>query len=237
PNNISYFDLYIGAFNYGDAYHYNTFMELKHKYDTDALKDGGYLTVSYDNGETWMNIIEDTVYYGESPYYSNENLYGETQTLFNGEKGFSGKSDGWVSTWFSWHMLPVKNGVEEVGDTTILRFNFISDDVDNQKEGWMIDDIRLYSVDLGTDIEDFGAGENVHVYPNPIHSSSIIELEKTFEAIDVVVIDLKGRPVYHKKHFKKNHVPLEIDGLASGVYFVRIEADNEKPVLKKVIVD
>ncbi len=195
PNNISHFDFYIGAFNYGgenepfDSYPYNIFMELKHKYDTDFLKDGGYLTISYDNGATWVNIIEDNTYYlGETPNWVNENLYSDNQTLFNGEKGFSGNSGDWVSTWFAWHFLPVKNSLEEIGDTMILRFNFISDEIDNPKEGWMIDDIRLYSVDLGTNIEEFGRGENVHIYPNPIQTSTLIDLEKTFEEIDIVVL-------------------------------------------------
>lgn len=51
-DNHSYFDLYVGDFNYSDYYPWDIFIEFKHKFDTDTLKDGGYITVSYDNGNT-----------------------------------------------------------------------------------------------------------------------------------------------------------------------------------------
>jgi len=56
-DNISYFDLLIGAFNFNDLYPWNIYVGIKHKYDTDTLKDGGFITISYDNRTTWMNII------------------------------------------------------------------------------------------------------------------------------------------------------------------------------------
>ena len=96
-NNYSYFDLLIGEFNYHYYYPYVIFIEFKHKFDTDSLHDGGYLTISYDNGKTWTNIIEDQMSWCSNPQMENENLYSESDVLFNGEMGFSGHSNGWIS--------------------------------------------------------------------------------------------------------------------------------------------
>jgi len=70
-SNNSFFDLYIGNYNI-DWFPDDIFIEIKHKFDTDTLKDGGYITVSYDMGETWANIIDDVSTWTEiTPNESN----------------------------------------------------------------------------------------------------------------------------------------------------------------------
>src|SRR4030042_4039316 len=85
-NNLSFFDLYIGTFNIV-WYPYNTFIEITHKFDTDTLTDGGFISVSCDRGKTWMNIINDDICMGIGPMSTGKNLYYRNDTLFNGEPG------------------------------------------------------------------------------------------------------------------------------------------------------
>jgi len=118
-----------------DVDYFSFGIEFRHRYDTDTLRDGGYITISYDNGHTWTNIIHDTL----GPYcltpspWVGKNLYSCADSLATGENGFSGRSDGWVTTSFDWRMCMVKN--TSIFDTTILRFNFVSDSIDHSKEG------------------------------------------------------------------------------------------------------
>lgn len=243
PDTYSYFDLYIGAFNYpgsemSESYPYNIFMEIKHKYDTDPSKDGGYITVSYDNGTTWMNIINDTGYwYGLTPGDGvSGNLYYESDKLSNGESGFSGTSDGWVSTWFGWHLLPVKNGATEV-DTMILRFNFISDEIDNPKEGWMIDDIRFYSIDIGADITALKAENTLLIYPNPINQQTIIDWKTRSNQATIEVANIAGRQVFRAQYFNQNHTQLDLTHLPNGVYFAKVLLEGREPLVRKIVVE
>ncbi len=108
-NNYSYFDIKIGIFN-NDDFSYNNFIEFHHKYDTDSLLDGCYITVSTDSGKTWMNIINKQQAFGAiwMDQYAT-NLYSEQDTLFNGEYGFSGHSDEWLTTAFGWGLFVVKS--------------------------------------------------------------------------------------------------------------------------------
>ena len=173
-NNYSYFEL---KFNF-DLFKYSVFhVSFEHKFDTDTLKDGGYLNVSHDNGNTWFNIIEDEdVRFFATPKDSNEYLYSQQDTLFNGEKGFSGHSEGWISVGFEWfHYSSKKNLEQETEDASIIRFNFISDSIPETKEGWLIDHIMIYGILAPGMIYDYGKSEVVKVYPNPV--SGLVTLE------------------------------------------------------------
>lgn len=134
-NNTSEFVLAFGEFNFPTMYPMVLFFEIVHKYDTDTLKDGGFISISFDMGTTWTNIIEDfgsSAVTPASPGLGSGNLYDTNDTLFNGEFGFSGSSNDWDTCWFAWYYQLVK---DQVNDTTLLKFSFISDDNDTGKEG------------------------------------------------------------------------------------------------------
>jgi len=232
-NNYSYFDLNIGSYNV-DWYPDDIFIEIKHKIDTDTLKDGGFITVSYDQGLTWMNIINDTVYGQATPSWDNLNLYNLYDTLYNGEFGFSGHSNGWITTMFSWHYIPVKNDIDVIGDTMIVRFNFISDSIENNKEGWMIDNIKLYSVDLGGGIND-AKSLKFNIAPNPMNEISIIKLEN-YSEIQLSIFNIQGQLVRQKKYFNNQSIIINKNNFNSGIYFVKIRTDSNLIGIKKLII-
>ncbi len=238
-NNYSYFDLYIGSFNFPLGYPYDIFIDFWHKFDTDTLKDGGYITVSWDKGLTWMNIINDSVYggyyYFGTPCYDGYNLYTATDTLYNGEYGFSGRSNGWVHTGFAWYIFPVKLNPP---DTMILRFNFISDSINNPKEGWMIDSIRLFSIDLGSGIHNLLAVNNtVKVFPNPFNSGTVISLNKTYETVKLEVYDMQGKLLEQKEYPHCNKINFNRAGLSNGSYFFKITLNNSSIETRKIMIN
>jgi hypothetical protein len=236
-NNNSFFDLKIGAFNFGIYYPASIILGIKHKYDTDTLRDGGYITISYDNGKTWANIIKDTVYQiGLPPPAFSSNLYSEQDSLFNGEYGFSGNSGGWITTWFSWRVLWVKKSAREIADTMILRFNFVSDSIPSNKEGWMIDNIRLSSDDIGGGILKNENG-SFKIYPNPMKDLSSIEFDKTYSSLQVGIFDLNGKLIEQRSFTDKQVIYLYKRNLKSGMYILKIIADRELIGISKLIIN
>ncbi len=132
-NNVSYFDLIFDFGQFPFYYHqYNSWgLSFKHKFDTDTLKDGDFITVSFDNRSSWYNIIEyiDQVYYGDLilctfPSPNENGLYGFLDTLTQGQYGFSGRSDGWNTAAFLWEVCVVK-GEKSVSDTMIVLYKII----------------------------------------------------------------------------------------------------------------
>lgn len=236
-NNYSFFDVYIGTFN-NPWYPYNIFVEITHKFDTDIHKDGGYITVSYDQGNTWMNIIHDSSYFGGRPYWEDQNLYTENDTLFNGEFGFSGRSAGWIQTVFSWYILPIKNTDNEVGDTIILRFNFISDSVQSDKEGWMIDDIRIYSKEIGGGgLEDHGIFKSLKMYPDPASSFLNVKLDRLYNLIDIEIVDMNGNEIKKSHFYNTANITLSCSDLSNGVYVIRTVLNSKEIFVNKVIIE
>ncbi|MEI6436593.1 MAG: T9SS type A sorting domain-containing protein [Bacteroidota bacterium] len=229
-NNQSSFDLYIGDFN-SNGYYYNLFIDFRHKFDTDTLQDGGFITVSWDHGQTWSNIRHDSLslqYFFCSPtrpfyFYGNTSLYDETALLCNGEPGFSGNSGGWVHSCMAWYDLPVKKASSFPPDTMILRFNFISDNINNNKEGWMIDQIRLFSIDLGSGFNELSGNSIItKVNPNPIISKAQVTLQKEYDDVEFSILDIAGRTVSSGKPGTCRNFSFFRESLKTGIYFLKI---------------
>jgi hypothetical protein len=245
-NNLSTFDLYIGGFNmngqtYG-AYPLDIFVDMRHKYDTDSLTDGGFITVSWDKGETFQNIIFDTVYVGGvggvSPMWgTGTNLYTSENFLFTGESGFSGNSGGWVHTSFSWIVPPVKQAMDFPPDTMILRFNFISDGNNTNKEGWMIDQIRLFSIDLGSGIRE-NPGKDVRslIVTNPVKSTATIKLDKIYNEVEYSLTDMTGRICSEGSKGTCKDFVIDRNNLSPGFYLLKIILDHQYTEVKRVII-
>ena len=245
-SNISSFELMVGDFNMGGGWwRYNLFIDFRHKFDTDTLRDGGFISVSWDNKATWLNIRYDTVAiplvtpgrnYGWQ-YYGNTNLYDTSATLFNGTPGFSGNSGSWIHSCMAWYDIPVKNTVTLPGDTMYLRFNFISDDIPQDHEGWMIDQIRLFNIDLGSGIEDYMKGEShSYFYPNPVSDLSTFIMKKSYHNVYYELRDSKGLLLSKKDLGSCDEFIFNRDGLGSGVYFLRLVMDNRYADIHKIII-
>jgi hypothetical protein len=103
PNNsFSYFDLIIkdtlpfNFFRWGEG-----IIGFWHKYDTDSLTDGGYIEVSYNGGNSWVNIIHDTL----NLEISSVNFYTNSDTITGNIPAFSGHSNGWIYSQFYWFWI------------------------------------------------------------------------------------------------------------------------------------
>lgn len=214
----------------------NLYIEFKHKFDTDLNQDGGYIDVSYDNGENWVNIINDTI--GEYNWWiltpisqHTQSLYTTDDVLYNGNYGFSGNIEDWEIVQFGWNIQIVKDAI----DTMLVRFNFISDDIDNEKEGWIIDDIILFGVDLGGTISE-NTQKRTSIYPNPVENNSVISFDKNYSSIKIELYNSAGQIVKKDCILNSNIYNLSKNELQSGIYFLKITLDNRLIENQKIII-
>jgi hypothetical protein len=129
-------------------------IDFMHKYETDSLKDGGYIEVSIDNGATWMNIA--SLYSFFYPFHD---------TIEGGIPAFTGKSNGWV------HAHTSILCEASVNDSVLVKFTFKSDSINNNKEGWMIDNLIFSIIICEGIVEHSGNIAQVNVYPNPANTN------------------------------------------------------------------
>lgn len=232
-DNHSFFELKIGEFNFGNSYPYNICLEIKHKFDTDTLLDGAYITLSFDNGKTWYNIFDQDYYFWD--VVPGHFYYYYPDTLINGERGFSGNSGDWISSRFEHYLLPVKSLQEDTEDTLLLRFNFVSDDIDNAKEGWMIDEIILYSPPLGSgSIESAGSENYFRLFPNPSEGHFQVELFSFYHEIKADLFTINGKLIQTSTYFNSDYLELNYRDVGKGIYFLKLTLDGDLEVSHRV---
>ena len=133
------------------------------QYDTDIGVDGGNIEISFDGGATWGNVIDSTflsIYNIQIGYGTNFYTKYDTVQSLSGEPGFSGNSNGWIHSSFG---LFYQNAVQNT-DTFLLKFEFASDSLNTNKEGWAIDDIVIHANHVG--ISEVTKTDFI-VFPNP----------------------------------------------------------------------
>jgi hypothetical protein len=237
--NHSFFDFYL---NDSNLWNENIFVGFYHKIDTDTLRDGGYLEISFNDGEDFYNVLEnpDDVYFlGYPSDESNElNLYGFSDTLYNGEPGFSGRSLDWTLTMFGWNTGYIKppkpdNHLSQsvfskdlLYQDAILRFNFISDSIDNQREGWMIDELFTFWVEIIGSTENSNA-IGFQMFPNPVQEELTLVAEKHYGRLSVEVFDMTGKPIKSQIYHSTNEAKLSDIELNSGFYLVTVTGDDQ----------
>jgi hypothetical protein len=217
------FEIHWPAWN---QYPLSLIMGFHHSMNSDSLQDGGIIEVSRDYGTTWTNVIEDQT---NMLFLSNE-LYTSADTLFTGEKGFSGTfSNRYTEIEWIW-LFPIKDFPT---DTMYYRFRFISDGIDNTKEGWMISDITFSFADLGSGIEEMSLFD-FSISPNP--SNGWININNSSEVNKAILRDLNGNVV--QTELLDNKKVLNYSGLSKGIYFLQLESsDYRRSEVKRLMID
>lgn len=218
-NNLSSFTLQIPFLNSIDMVDVN----FRHKYDTQAGQDGGYIELSCDSGNTWHILHSGLFQEVDStniPY--DAYIYSESDTLYNGKPAFSGQSTEW-----DWGNISFPCMVAKTDMYCLLRFTFSSDSVDSQHDGWMIDDISIMHI-VCSGIEET-TRSNVSISPNPISDKAVFQLLEDLQVRDglIEVFDSYGRIVDTRKGITGNRFEYNVNGIKSGIYSYRlVDGDN-----------
>jgi hypothetical protein len=189
----------------GRPHGHTIILEFKYKINSDTLVDFGKIETSFDQGSTWIDLLDDD----NIEYYDLE--------WWDGKPVLSGNIEEWQEK----HLwLSCIDNYFEYNDTILYKFTFISDDIDNQKEGWLIDNIHL---------EDWWEGiESIHstfystVIPNPIRNHGILRFEnkKQFNS-KIEIFNLNGQ-VIDVIETNTDEIDIYLLNLIHGVYFYKI---------------
>jgi hypothetical protein len=172
-----------------------------YKFDSDTLKDFGKIEISIDHGTTWLNIL-DTV---------NPSVYWTTpKPVLTGR----------IHQWREFNAF-LNNGFWN--DTLYYRFTFISDNIQTNQEGWMLDNIQLIAHMEG--IPDIASGNEINIYPNPATNIITVSATTFTGEMDVSVYDILGQ-LHLKKILNDNKGDIDISGLNRGIYMVRVTVRN-----------
>jgi hypothetical protein len=203
-------------------------LQWKQKLDMDTAYDGGVVEFTTDNGQTWQNVFNNPYVY---------NFYGfqsENQdTLRSGVNAFSGTDSTWRDIWLCFDL----SWISQFEDTLMFRFTFISDSVDNNKEGWMIDNFMAHLTFVHTIKESDQAHNYLTVYPNPTNGIINIVTEKMmgYHIIEhMELINAQGRVVKRWSNLPTKFW-FDTDKLAAGLYWLQVKTNFKTETLPVVI--
>ena len=100
----------------------NSTLTFNHRYDTEATWDGGLVLLSTDNGDSWVDL---------GPFMTSN---GYNSTIFQAFPGFSGDSQGYLTTSVDLSSFE--------GQNVLIRFQMICDQFVGGN-GWFIDDVNI----------------------------------------------------------------------------------------------
>ena len=230
-NNISSFQIVIksgvsfwgsGAFPY---------LKFYHKFDTDSLKDGGYIESSIDGGTTWINIANNALAF--SCYVP----YGLNDTISGGIHAFTGKSGiGWscFNIWWAWcypNSIP-----NPIPDSIMVRFTFKSDNTQTNKDGWMIDNIEFGTQGCPIGVNEIIYNLGLTISPNPFSLRTTLRTADLLKNATLALYNSFGQIVKQIENLSGQTITLQRDDLPSGLYFLRLTQDNKVITTEKLVI-
>ncbi len=221
-NNISRFTITIHPWiNYGILA-----LQWKQKIDLDSGYDGAIVEYSIDTGHTWHNVFYNPAVYNYYGYNS-----ANKDTLSTGEYALSGTDTSWRDIW-----LCFDNSYLSLSDSVAFRFTLKTDSVNNNKEGWLIDNMIAHITGIHT-VKTTAKNDYVRIYPTVTDGIVNIEAEKLqqFHIIESMqLMDNEGRIV---ETFGKSPVKyyINIGNHPNGVYYLKINTNIKTTTCRLVL--
>lgn len=214
-----------------------TCLDFWHKFDMDSLADKGIIDASYDGGNSWI-LLNDTA----NEYYFNWNwdFHSSTGNYSIHPIITTGKADGWIQSNFCWiWYFALKTDTIIINpDSLMIRFTFISDSINNNQDGWMIDDFAIFSEPIQncSSINEKFWRNNITLHPNPCSFQTTIQTDKNFKNSTLTLYNSFGQLMKQIKNISGQTVTLSRDNFPSGLYFIRLTQDNKIISTDKLII-
>lgn len=235
-NNMSSFILVIpdSAIKWGDR----TNLRFWHKYDMDTLLDKGIIEESFDGGNIWFTLKDTFGFTGASSGWCLD-YHLSTGNYTTHDSIVTGKSDGWVLSTYEWiwYLIaspPLNPDTMIINpDSLLIRFTFKSDSINNNREGWMIDQIVFELHQDPGGIEDFSYENSILLFPNPAEDEiTFICKDSRFKPESICVYDALGRAIA-QYHQKKSEWKINVSHFPPGIYFAILRDHRGKIISKR----
>lgn len=202
-------------------------LQWMQKLDLDSSRDGGIIEFSLDSGETWQNVFNNPYVY---------NFYGfdlaNADTLENGEYAFSGRDTAWKNIWLcfdTYWLISQSSSIQ-------IRFTLQSDSVDDNREGWMIDNLLANITGVHT-ISEKKKERYMTISPNPTKGRINITSEKLdkHHIIETMqLVDMEGKIVQEWKDSPTKFY-IDIGHHPAGIYYLNVTTNIKSETFKVVL--
>ncbi len=209
-------------------------------------KDSGEtatIEILADSGRQWIDVIKEAKTYDIDISYSYDSISG----AYMYSKSYIKPTDNteWtmlfidLNRWMTYsndlfpNKIPNYYPYSVNFDTTWLRFTFISDSIETNKAGWLIDDIGIQPTTVSVK-HIMQKNKLISLYPNPTHNHIYIKRHSNHTKNESVTIyNLYGQKVLYRNQIPlSGYIPIS---LPSGLYTVKYTTDKEFAVKQLVV--
>lgn len=95
-------------------------------------------------------------------------------------------------------------------------------------------DSTMIVVESCVGIDENGTLSGVNIYPNPTSNNLTIELGVLSTEVNLTLTSVEGKIVYQENNVSDNKVSVDMSSNSKGIYFLRVEANNQYKVYKVV---
>lgn len=100
-----------------------------------------------------------------------------------------------------------------------------------QTDSWAKDATTMYTTNCTLSNEEFDFNASILIYPNPVKEILTIKKNSNYTIKSIQIFDVNGKEVLKIKKQQS----IKLNNLRSGVYFARIEEEQGKFMIKKII--
>lgn len=199
-------------------------IEWNQKLDLDSLTDWGILEFTVDDGTSWMNAFDNPFVY---------NFYGfdleNVDYMPSGEQAFTAQDTVWKNVWLCFDLT----WMSQFGDSVKFRYSLISDSLQTQSEGWMIDNMLAHYTQVHT-LPEIEQIDYMTVFPNPTEGRVYISTKKTdgFHIIEEMnLMDESGRIVETWRNVPTKFF-IDIGDHPVGLYHLKVKTNLQTEEFK-----
>jgi len=216
----------------------NTFVKFDMAFDIEENWDLLYMEYSIDGGVVWniLGTSTDTNWYNSNRVPDGNDCFNCIGAQWTGEAAdASSHSGGGTHGAMHNYSYPL-SAFDSTGSSEtnmLFRFVYHSDDA-YAEEGAIIDNFVVEGVINPLSVNDMEFAD-LTLYPNPTSNYISIVSSSDLSKASVSIIDLRGRIIKRNAGiFSSNKVTVNMQSLASGTYFMKIESDSNSSV-KQII--
>lgn len=181
-------------------------LDFYYRLNTDSLKDFGMIEVSIDNGISWVDLFQDSLYY---------------LNWIEPKPILTGNTNGWQHFSLNLNMLTYTLGYS---DTLLYRFTFISDSIQTNKDGWIIDNFQF--LDSWEGITKNSYKKILYIYPNPSNGEVNIRTLNKNDGTNYLIVIYNSLGQIVQNIGTQSDVDFQIK-LKSGFYMLKYSDKNQ----------
>lgn len=223
--NTSSFQIQFGT-SYWKIALYKVAFRWKQKLDLDTNHDGAIVEYSLDTGATWVNVFNNPNVYN---FYGFDSLTNK-DTLQDGTFAFSGTDTTWRDIW-----LCFDGNVFNGSDSFFIRYTLRTDTADNNKEGWMIDNMMAQPTYFHT-VSKIDPDKSFIVYPTITAGPVTINSADNVSRLDnVQLVDATGKLIREYIDQPKK-VKFDFSNCSAGTYYLKVRSKDKTEIHQVVIM-